>query len=151
MKASFGGIMNLFIIVTFIIIISSFLLFNISYAKAFRVKNKIITTYEQYEGNCESSNSACYKIIKNYEDRLGYNLKEPMQSTSQDEKCVDELGYCYTTIIANNSDFYKKKGFKAYSYKIRTEINIRFPLVENILGIGTFKVSGETHTIYKKV
>ena len=144
MRASIGGIVNLFMIAVFIVIISSFLLFNVSYAKSYRVKNKIIETYEQYEGNCKSKNSSCYKAIKDYEDRLGYNLKTKISETADgQEYCVDELGYCALEIRdLNNAP-------NAYTYRIRTEISVRFPLIENIMGIGKFKTVGVTKTIYK--
>ena len=144
MRASIGGIVNLFMIAVFIVIISSFLLFNVSYAKSYRVKNKIIETYEQYEGNCKSQNSSCYKAIKEYEDRLGYNLKTKISSTADgQEYCVDDLGYCALEI---KEDY---NAPNAYTYRIRTEISVRFPLIENIMGIGKFKIVGLTKTIYK--
>lgn len=144
MKASFGGILNLFLIVAFIVIISSLLLFNVSYAKAFRVKNKIITTYEQYEGFCGEK---CNRIIKNYEDSLGYRINTRMVAdSSKGEKCVQELGYC---VIRNQAKGINKNEV-AYTYTIRTEINVRFPLIQDIIGLGVFKVSGVTKTIYVK-
>ena len=141
MRASIGGIVNLFMIAVFIVLISSFLLFNVSYAKSYRVKNKIIETYEQYEGNCRSTNSSCYKKIKEYEDMIGYNLKTNISNTQDgQEYCVDDLGYCALEISEGNN---------AYTYRIRTEISVRFPLIENIMGIGKFKIVGLTKTIYK--
>ena len=140
MRASIGGIVNLFLITLFIVIISSLLLFNVSYAKAFRVKNKIITTYEQYEGNC-SNQTACQAEIKSYEDRLGYNVTRELKPEDPNEKCYQSLGYC--ALVS-----YNPLG-KAYTYKIRTEVKIRFPFIDDIFGIGSFKVSGKTHAIVR--
>lgn len=146
MRASVSGVVNLFIVTVFIIIISSLLLFNVSYTKAYRVKNKIITTYEQYEGNCGQKSftpmsTSCQKMIESYEKNLGYSITN-MRKQEKGEWCDPDLGYCVITTPA--------KGKNAYKYKIRTEIDVRFPLIDKILGIGKFTVSGETHTIYRQ-
>ena len=60
MRDAFGGIVNISMIVVFLVIVSGYLAFNVSYTKAFRVKNKIITTIEQYEGLCDED-SDCAK------------------------------------------------------------------------------------------
>ena len=52
MRDAFGGIANMVVIIVFLVIVSGYLAFNVNYTKAFRVKNKIISTFEQYEGNC---------------------------------------------------------------------------------------------------
>ena len=43
MRDAIGGVVNITIIVTFLVIVSGYLAFNVNYTKAFRVKNKIIT------------------------------------------------------------------------------------------------------------
>ena len=53
MRDAFGGIVNLSMIVIFLVLVCGYLAFNVNYTKAFRVKNYIITTMEQYEGNCD--------------------------------------------------------------------------------------------------
>ena len=50
MRDAFGGLVNIVIIVVFLVLVSGLLAFNVNYTKAYRVKNKIITTLEQYEG-----------------------------------------------------------------------------------------------------
>ena len=44
MRDAFGGLMNMVIIIVFLVLVSGYLAFNVNYTKAFRVKNKIITT-----------------------------------------------------------------------------------------------------------
>ena len=41
MRDAFGGLLNIGIIVVFMTIVSGYLAFNVSYAKAFKVKNKL--------------------------------------------------------------------------------------------------------------
>lgn len=140
MKASIGGIVNIFLVLVFIVIMMSFLLFNVSYAKAFRVKNKIITTYEQYEGNCDR-NTNCYNEIKRYEEQFGYKVTYDLKE-KPGTKCYQELGYCSTRKQAE-----KGKNNKLVKYVITTEVYVKFPLIQDILGVGKFGVSGETHSI----
>ena len=52
MRDAFGGVANLAIIIVFLTLVSGYLALNVNYTKAFRVKNKIISTFEQFEGNC---------------------------------------------------------------------------------------------------
>ena len=42
MRDAFGGIVNIAIIVVFMTIVSGYLAFNVSYTKAFKVKNYFI-------------------------------------------------------------------------------------------------------------
>ena len=44
MRDAFGGIVNISMIVVFLVVVSGYLAFNVTYTKAFRMKNKIITT-----------------------------------------------------------------------------------------------------------
>lgn len=147
MKASLGGMVSLVILAVFLIILTSFLLFNVSYAKAFRVKNKIITTYEEYEGNC-GKNTVCYKEIEAYEGALGYDVTAEL--TTEGNKnctCYRELGYCATEVPITKK--IGKKKVKSVKYIIRTEVYIRFPFIQDILGVGVFNVTGETNEIVK--
>lgn len=146
MRASIGGMVSLFILAVFLIVLASYLLFNVSYAKAFRVKNKIITTYEQYEGNC-GKNTNCYKEIERYEQDLGYYLTYELQPDSNKCTCYKELGYCATEIPSTKK--IGKKTVKTVKYIIRTDIYIRFPFVQDILGLAKFGVTGQTHEIIK--
>ena len=77
MRDAMGGVVNLVIIVVFMVIVSGYLAFNVSYTRAFRVKNKIISTYEQYSGNCESNSSPCMtQIMKYMQDNVAW---KPLQ------------------------------------------------------------------------
>lgn len=144
MKASIGGVVNLFLLALFVIIIFSLIFFNLNYAKAFKVKNFIITKYEQYEGNCTSKSTICQREIEDYEKRIGYRITGRMVQNGTEE-CIQELGYCVIKDFAKGVDQSKET---AYVYKIRTEIDVRFPLIDEIIGTGVFKVSGETKAIY---
>ena len=72
MRDAFGGIVNISMIVVFLVVVSGYLAFNVTYTKAFRMKNKIITTLEQYEG-CQGTNEQTWVgILEDYANSIGY-------------------------------------------------------------------------------
>ncbi len=152
MRDAFGGIINISMIVVFLVIVSGYLAFNVSYTKAFRVKNKIITTIEQYEGKCDT-NQECYDKIHAYIQQIGYS---PAQFDGDADGC--------TPI---NKDKFKKDGYfvarctgtpgstvgtssdyrKVY-YKVETAIDISIPIVNNIItNMKVFRLTGNTKLI----
>ena len=141
MRDAFGGLMNMVIIVVFLVLVSGYLAFNVNYTKAFRVKNKIITTIEQYEGACEPGNPSnkCNQVIKDYMQSVGYNASSLQIN---DYECNDS--YCIKRIEAEtdagNVDL-KKKVY----YKVTTAIVIDIPIINKIMPqLSIFQVSGTT-------
>lgn len=141
MRDAFGGLMNMVIIVVFLVLVSGYLAFNVNYTKAFRVKNKIITTIEQYEGACEPGNPSnkCNQVIKDYMKSVGYNASSLQIN---DYECNDS--YCIKRIEAEtdagNVDL-KKKVY----YKVTTAIVIDIPIINKIMPqLSIFQVSGTT-------
>ena len=148
MRDAFCGIVNIVIIVVFLVLVSGYLAFNVNYTKAFRVKNKIISTYEQYEGNCDQ-NSTCENKIKEYMTRLGYNAPN-MKAEDKTWQCRD-IGYCVKEVLVSTKDknSITERNEKSY-YKIKTQINIDIPIVNKIMpGLRIFEVSGDTKVIEK--
>lgn len=142
MRDAFGGIVNIVIIVVFLTLVSGYLAFNVNYTKAFRVKNKIISTFEQYEG-CENANSTCDSIIQEYMKELGYSA--PNFNLSSDGYTC-RYGYCYKKVESDSGEVESSKK-RAY-YKIVTQINIDIPIINKILpGLKIFQVSGDTKPI----
>ena len=102
MRDAFGGIVNLSMIVVFLVLVCGYLAFNVNYTKAFRVKNYIITTIEQYEGNCDNEGSACAQKISNYIRQIGYSAPD-FDLTNDGYTCHE--GYCYKKLM--EEDDYK--------------------------------------------
>ncbi len=139
MRDAFGGVVNLVMIVVFLVIVSGYLAFNVNYTKAFRVKNYIISTFEEYEGKCDVS-SSCNTKIKEYMKAIGYSA---VNFSIQDYTCHD--GYCYkkTQVSAAGEDLKER----AY-FKVVTQINIDIPIINKILpSLKIFQVSGDTKQI----
>lgn len=143
MRDAFGGIVNLAMIVVFLVLVSGYLAFNVNYTKAFRVKNYVITSFEQYEGNCQA-NSACAKKISEYIKSIGYNAPDLKVS---DYTCVSE-GYCYHQFDATDETGVYSEGNKKIYFRIVTQINIDIPIINKILpSMKIFQVSGATKLI----
>lgn len=149
MRDAFGGVVNIAIIVVFLVIVSGYLAFNVNYTKAFRVKNKIITTLEQYEGNCSVINGACDQAITNYMREIGYSVENSLSITGYDT-CRN--GYCIQEINANTNDdpaIVLEDGDKVY-YKVVTVIYIDIPIINKIMPhLKVFQVTGTTKVIDK--
>lgn len=153
MRDAFGGIVNIVIIVVFLVIVSGYLAFNVNYTKAFRVKNKIISTYEQYEGVCLNQSNQCHLIIKDYMKQLGYDA--PKIPEEDGYTCPYGWGYCYKEMKVPSTDGIDGMDDTAYRkvyYKIKTRININIPIINNIMpSLRIFEISGDTKVIEKVV
>ena len=69
MRDALGGAVNIYIIVVFIVFALGYAAFNVNYTKAFRMKDKIISVYEKYDGVCTNQ---CEQEIIGYADQIGY-------------------------------------------------------------------------------
>lgn len=140
MRDAIGGSVVLTIIVVFIVIVSAYLAFNVNYTKAFRMKNKIISVYEEYNGECDDK---CKIKIESYAKSLGYN---PDLNCGNNYNKVKGL-YCYKEVkVSGNSC---DEGEQRY-YKIQTKIDIRIPIIDNILGLQVFTINGDTKVFKDK-
>ena len=142
MRDAYGGIVNLAMIVVFLVLVSGYLAFNVNYTKAFRVKNYIITSLEQYEGNCDTG-SECQKKILEYINQVGYNAPN---FSLDGFKCSH--GYCYKEYEAKNSSEGVDEHQRQSYYRVVTQINIDIPIINNIMpGLKIFQIAGDTKLI----
>ena len=162
MRDSSGGVVVLAIIVIFITFVSAYMAFNVNYTKAFRMKNKIIDTIEKYDGKC-GAKSSCRNEITQYAKDIGYN---PYNITSCPKikgvkrvsgvEVVDK-NYCmYEFKVVSDDDAYCTKKDSTtgkclqtdtgnrYYYRIMTVIDIKIPVVQNILGLNLMSITGDT-------
>lgn len=143
MKDAYGGIFNVVFIVIFLVIVIGVLGFVVSYTKAFRMKNAIISVIEEYEGSgCYpeisggSFDSACRKKIKEKAKSLNYNPVALNCSGSGIYKAGDF--YCYSM---------EKKSGDTAVFRVITQVDVGFPVIENIMGFRFFQVTGDTKII----
>lgn len=145
MRDAMGGSVALVIIVVFIVIALGYMAFNVNYTKAFRMKNKIISVYEDYNGDCSSSE--CKKAISDYAKTIGYNTGNRMNCpagyrNSEDIYCYYEHRNKNTVRDTGIIDDAKDKRY----YRIITKINVEIPIINNILDLRIFYITGDTKT-----
>ena len=146
MRDAMGGSVALVIIVVFIVIALGYMAFNVNYTKAFRMKNKIISVYEDYEGKCfKESKGACRDAIVSYAKTLGYSGGSGM-SCPTGYTNVDNL-YCYkrieSSVNISGDGIVEDTRIKGY-YRIITKINVEIPIINNILDLKIFYITGDT-------
>ena len=143
MRDAFGGAVNIYIIVVFIVFALGYMAFNVNYTKAFRMKNYVISAVEQYEGiGCMNGGltggmTACRQRIQEYANGLKYapvNLQ-----CHNDSARVDGL-YCISEIERDSSR-------NSVQYRIVTQVDVNLPIINNIMGLEFFQVSGDTRSL----
>lgn len=155
MRDAVGGAVNLVIIVVFMVIVSGYMAFNISYMKAFKVKNKIISTFEEFDGNCDGQ-TTCNTVIQEAMRTVGYNVSSMDESDAESyssgestymkrnkAKCQLNGAYCYVDFYESSCMPGTKKRY--HYYKIYTRVTMDIPIVNKIMeGFRFFQVSGDT-------
>lgn len=142
MQDAFGGILNITIVAVFMILVSGILAMTVNYTRAFRMKNYVISTIEQYEGSgcgCNDNNSgsigsSCRKKIEGHAKSLGYSPKNITCNANQ--KAVDGFFCCEM-----------KKSGKEAVYSVSTQIDIDFPIINRIMSAPFFRVTGDTRSV----
>ena len=140
MRDAIGGTMTLVIVVVFIVIALGYMAFNVNYTKAFRMKDKIISVYEKYNGYC---NSNCKKEIEAYAKELAYSAGNKVVCP-QGATLVKKL-YCVKEVNATSIADGKPKRY----FNIVTKINIEIPIINNVLNFQFFYIKGDTKTFTK--
>lgn len=150
MRDGFAGILNVFFMALFLVIVVATLGLVVCYTKAFKMKNSVISIIEQYEASkCFEplGGSACVKRIQQEANNIGYGPKTlhcDLSSGGFDGK-VGEL-FCYKKIISD-SDKDRHISKHPVSYKIVTQVDLNLPLLSNIFGFNFFQVEGNTRVI----
>ena len=154
MRDSLGGTVTLIIIVVFIVVVSSYMAFNVNYTKAFRMKNKIVDEYNKHQGACMVTkndkgiidSNSCLDNIQTYAKEIGYNPH--IVANRCPDGYEDTNYYCYREVMKYSDDSTGDVvGSKKYHYySIVTMIDINIPIVENILGLRLLSIKGDTKT-----
>lgn len=146
MKEAFGGVMNLFFIAVFLIIVMGLLGLVVTYSKAFKMKNIVISTIEEYDGygcgnrgGISNPNTACLNKIRAEAANLGYN---PVAG-----RCSSGFKKGITGSSSTPLYCYKVKGSSNKKYTVELNVDVNFPLISDLLGMSVFKVTGDTRII----
>ena len=143
MKEAFGGIINIVFVVVFLVVVMGVLGLVVSYTKAFRMKDAIISVIEEFEGSgCYpeisggTMNSECRERIKEKAGEIGYHPVS-LNCSGSDVHKVDDL-FCYRMT---------KKSSDQAVFRVITQVDMNFPIIEKIMGFRFFQVAGDTKTI----
>lgn len=149
MRDALGGLVNIVIIVVFLVIVSGYLAFNVNYTKAFRVKNKIISTIENMEG-LQDFNDPTKSQIRAFENSIGYDVSIPTSppTVSIGEKpweAKKEYG-CFIREVDDETG--ASGATKKKYYEVITFVTVDIPIIKKIMPqFPFFQVKGATKSI----
>lgn len=140
MKDAFGGIVNIVLVAIFLVIVSGILGLVVNYTKAFRMKNAVISTIEQYDGaGCFKENKGCSNKIVEQAHSFGYF--PPSIHCSESEGYEEGYGlFCFKETTTSEGTI----------YTIITQVDINIPIIDKIMGLSIFQVHGDTRIIRNK-
>lgn len=145
MREAFGGAFMIKLMLIFLAIYIAFIAVALNYAKAFRVKNKIIDIIEQSEGISEidynnTNEGSVIGNINTYLNNVSYyvNIINIKNKNTEGVHCYDR-GYCIEEYAGPVND-----GVTSKYYKVTTYININFPFFNLNFNI---PITGETRKI----
>ncbi len=154
MRDAFGGAFMIKLLIVFIIIYIGFIAIAVNYAKAFKVKNKVIEYIEENEiTNITTMTAQAYEEMNRYfQEELveGMNYKYGI-------KCPNKETYDYCDngiLIQEHSTTGTNK--KGKYYTVTTTFGWEIPFLNVLLRFngqngetvsGVWKISGETRTI----
>lgn len=141
MREAFGGTFMIKLMLIFLAIYIAFIAVALNYAKAFRVKNRIIDIIEQNEGIDDyQDQSGVIEEINNYLNNVSYYVKlNKIDPSDNNGTYCSSRGYCITETSKSTIDNIETK-----YYKVTTYIRIEFPF----FGLNfTIPITGETRKI----
>ena len=149
MREAYSGIVNIFFIAVFLVIVSGILAFIVTYTKAFKMKNIVISTVEQYEGSgCKSDSSSCFARIEERAKNIKFSPSDTLTcpSTITNNYNYTKVGglYCIGEPVGSVT---KNVDGTSKHYNIIVKINFYFPILSKFFGFNVFQVSGDTESI----
>ena len=144
MRDAFGGAFSIKLMLIFLILYVALICVAINYARAFRVKNRIINIIEQYEGYCGVNKEQINNDINTYLSKTGYYISKDDvvgyigKDGNESYECLNGFnndgngyGYCVYNKNNNSLDCSDKSVYSVETYMIfkLPIINIRFPIV----------------------
>ena len=138
MKEGFGGTFMIYVLLVFLAVYITFLAVAFNYARAFRVKNKVIDIIEQNEGMDFTDTSGTLGQIESYLNEVSYSvtgIDKNVCPETEYEYINGERGYCIHEVDSATNGKY---------YKVKTFIKLEIPFLD--LGF-TIPVKGETRKI----
>ena len=124
MRDAFGGTFMMYVFIIFLTVYCVFIAIAFNYARAFRVKNKVIDIIEQNEGIADFSNtSGVLGEINEYLANANYRVSGITTNSSVCsgyDKVDTDRGYCIDEISGTNGTY----------YKVQTFVKLEIPFLE---------------------
>lgn len=146
MRDAVGGTFMIKVLLIFLAVYITFVAVALNYAKAFRVKNKVIDIIEQNEGledadyhNTSGTNT--YGVtgkINEYLNTVSYNVDLSEKNKENRGVCF-EKGFCINDYQSLSVD-----GITSTYYKVTTFVRIEFPFFNLNF---TIPITGETRKV----
>ena len=159
MRDAFGGAFMIKLFIVFIIIYVGFTAVALNYAKAFKVKNMVITYLEDNEisnlkdMDVQTERAMCDYFDKEIVGKLNYVYPISNKIGLQSGKCYDNIGIKIEQIEPNK----KQKNKLGVYYRVTTYFGFQLPFFNRLLAvngsdngeniIGVWQIIGETRPI----
>lgn len=162
MKEAIGGTWLFGIVITFVVLFTTFISLSTNYSRCFRIKDEIVTTIEHYGGVNDKSISKINEFLS------GVGYSSTSKCPTDDSACwygfrigqthpsgVREANYCisktsitdpYTVGSGGNITINGPIGHpRSAYYQVAVFFKLNWPIISSIF---TIEISGETRIIY---
>lgn len=163
MRDAFGGVFMIRLFLVFIVIYVAFTAVSLNYAKAFRVKNSVISFIEENEITSLSEETLNKKIEKLDTILKNASYNKQCKNGNGSIKSVEgkEIGYCYNGIVIEKAEETKIEGTNSriIKYRVLTYADWNIGMLNKILVLGgrqensekyvegTFQITGEAKVV----
>ena len=139
MKEAIGNSFLVTLAIVFLFLIMSLLVSSLSYSKAYKAKNKVVSVIEKYDGfNADSEAEVNQDLFK-----MGYKTN----TTSRRCKEIDNMTILHNT-EAGTYDYcvYEVQSTRGKYYHVVTYMHFDLPIIGQYL---TFEVRGDSRVVYE--
>lgn len=153
MRDAFGGVFMLNLFIVFIFIYIAFAAVSLNYAKAFRLKNSIISFVEEKEIIDLRNSKISNKLDELDEILENANYYKTCDSIGLNEGEIKEgsrtIGYCHKGVVIKikSSDLIEGTSSRLIKYEITTAANWNLGVLNKLLDLGKKQASDEDKLI----
>ena len=167
MRDAIGGLMSIWIIIIFIVLVNGYLAFSANYSKAYNYKNRIINQIEAYDGVKKEEGPFRNELIT-YRSSMGYSMGGKsyppeinglqVDESGSDDNCEGtkficepkDLGFCWrcSKVTKGGDGSSGSADLEKRTYTVVTFVSIDIPLLNRLLPlIDFFQVKGDSAPI----
>lgn len=145
MREVTGSTWTFQIILIFILIFACFLTLVLSYSKAYRIKNRLLTVVEKYEGFTDEST----EVIHSFMVSQGYKTKSSCPDGWIGARDIYSSAPQYDENETNDNYYCFKENYDSDSKKIYYNIIVFYRFNLPVIGdVMTYRIEGETMSFF---